>query len=123
MKFCHHKTQKLGKSPNFGVISEIQRAKFGVFVTYTFGGKIWGSNENFRGKFWGQAPDHLIWKYPPGVFVSLGIAKISEILKLLLIFKFAFSKPFWNNLNNASTANIREVMKFYNVGNKSFETD
>ena len=31
---------KVGKSPNFGVISEIQRAKFGVFVTYIFGGKI-----------------------------------------------------------------------------------
>ena len=55
-KFCHHKTQKLGKSPNFGVISEIRRVKFGVFVTYIFGGKIWGSNKNFRGKFWGQAP-------------------------------------------------------------------
>ena len=37
-KFCHHKTQMLGKSPNFGVISEIDRAKFGVFVTYIFGG-------------------------------------------------------------------------------------
>ena len=32
---------KVGKSPNFGVISEIQRAKFGVFVIYIFGGKIW----------------------------------------------------------------------------------
>ena len=42
--------------PNFAVISEIQRAKFGVFVTFIFGGKIWGSNKNFRGKFWGQAP-------------------------------------------------------------------
>ena len=48
--------QKLGKNPNFGVISEIQWAQFGVFVTYIFGGKIWGSNKNFRGKFWGQAP-------------------------------------------------------------------
>ena len=47
---------KVGKSPNFGVISEIQRAKFGVFVIYIFGGKIWGSNKNFRGKIWGQAP-------------------------------------------------------------------
>ena len=26
----------------FGVISEIQRANFGVSVTYIFGGKIWG---------------------------------------------------------------------------------
>ena len=49
----------------FGVISEIQRAKFGVSVTYTFGGKTWGSDMDFRGKIWGQAPpDLLIWKYP-----------------------------------------------------------
>ena len=40
----------------FGVISEIQRAKFGVSVTYIFGGKIWVSDMNFRGKIWGQAP-------------------------------------------------------------------
>ena len=39
----------------FGVISEIQRAKFGVSVTYIFGGKVWGSDMNFRGKIWGQA--------------------------------------------------------------------
>ena len=30
---------------------------------------------------------------------------------------------FQNNLNYASTSNIREVMKFYNLGNKTFETD
>ena len=41
---------------HFEVISEIQKAKFGVFITYIFAGKIWGSNKNFRGKFWGQAP-------------------------------------------------------------------
>ena len=44
------------KVHNFGVISEIQRAKFRVFVIYIFGGKISGSNKNFRGKIWGQAP-------------------------------------------------------------------
>ena len=56
---------KVGKSPDFGVISEIQRVKFGAFVTYIFGGKIWGSNKNFRGKFWAiKPPDLLIWKYP-----------------------------------------------------------
>ena len=48
--------EKVGKSHNFGVISEIQRAKFGVFVTYNIGGKILGSNKNFRGIFRGQAP-------------------------------------------------------------------
>ena len=40
----------------FGIISEIQKAKFGVSVTYIFGAKIWGSNMNFRGNIWGQAP-------------------------------------------------------------------
>ena len=28
-----------------------------------------------------------------------------------------------STLNYASTANIREVMKVYNLGNKTFETD
>ena len=52
----------------FRVISEIQRAKFGVSVTYIFGGKIWGSDMNFRGKIWSQSPppppDLHIWNYP-----------------------------------------------------------
>ena len=43
------------KNPNFGVISEIQRAKFGVFVTYIFGRKIW-AQEEFQRKVLGQAP-------------------------------------------------------------------
>ena len=59
-KFCCHKTQKLGKNPNFGVITEIQRAKSRILVTYIFEDKIWGSDMNFRGKFWGQPPDLLI---------------------------------------------------------------
>ena len=67
-KFCYHKTQKLGKNPNFGVTSEIQRAKIGVHVTYIFGGKIWGSDMNFRGKFWGQAPSPR----PPNMEVPPG---------------------------------------------------
>ena len=50
---------KVGKKSlfcNFGIVSEIQRAKFGALVTYIFGGKIWGSNKNFGSKFWGQGP-------------------------------------------------------------------
>ena len=66
MKFCYHKMQKLGKNPNFGVISEIQRAKFVVPVTYNFGGKIWGSHTNFIGKFLGQAPRLPDIEVPPG---------------------------------------------------------
>ena len=58
-------TQKLAKSPNFGVKFQIHRAKFGVFVTYIFGGKIWGPNKNFRGKFWGQAPRPPNMEVPP----------------------------------------------------------
>ena len=37
--------------------------------------------------------------------------------------KSSCSKPFHNTLNYASTANIEEVMKFYNLGDKTFETD
>ena len=37
--------------------------------------------------------------------------------------KLSLSKPFHNTLNYASTANIEEVMKFYNLGHKTFETD
>ena len=37
--------------------------------------------------------------------------------------KLSYSKPFHNTLNYASTANIEEVMKFYNLGNKTSETD
>ena len=40
----------------FAVISEIQRAKFGVSVTCMFGGKIWGSDMNFIGKNLGPSP-------------------------------------------------------------------
>ena len=59
------KDAKVGKSPNFRVMSEIQRAKFGVLVIYIFGGKIWGSNKNFRGKIWGQAPRSPNMEVPP----------------------------------------------------------
>ena len=37
--------------------------------------------------------------------------------------KLSYSTPFHNILNYASTANIEEVMKFYNPGDKTFETD
>ena len=44
-------------------------------------------------------------------------------LNFLFILKLSYSKPFHNTLNYASTANIEEVMKFYNLGHKTFETD
>ena len=37
--------------------------------------------------------------------------------------KLYYSKPSYNTLNYASTTNIKEVTKFYNLGNNSFETD
>ena len=37
--------------------------------------------------------------------------------------KLSHSKPFHNTLNYASTANIQEVIKSYNLGDKTFETD
>ena len=37
--------------------------------------------------------------------------------------KLFCSKPFQNTLNYASTANIEELIKFYNLGDKTFETD
>ena len=60
---------KVEKKFQIGVTSEIQRAKFGVVVTYIFGVKIWGSNKNFRNKFWAQASNILMWKYFPGLWV------------------------------------------------------
>ena len=41
----------------------------------------------------------------------------------MFILKLSYSKPFHNTLNDASTANIEEAMKFYNQGHKTFETD
>ena len=37
--------------------------------------------------------------------------------------KLSYSKSFYGTLNYASTANIEEVMKLYNLGDKTFETD
>ena len=44
------------KVPILGSYLKFRGQNLGVFVTYIFGGKIWGSNKNFRGTFWGQAP-------------------------------------------------------------------
>ena len=57
------------------------------------------------------------------LFVSLGIAKILGFSEFSLYTKLSYSKPFHNTLNYASTANIEEVMKFYNLDDKTFETD
>ena len=54
-------------------------------------------------------------------FVSLGMAEILGFSELYL--SCPTKKPFHNTLNYASTANIEEVTKFYNLGDKTFETD
>ena len=57
-------------------------------------------------------------------FVFLGTAEILGFSELSVhTFKLSYSKPFHNTLNYASTANIEEAMKFYNLGDKTFETD
>ena len=55
--------------------------------------------------------------------LHLGSLKFYDFLSFLFRPTLSYSKPFSNSLNYASTANIEEVMKFYNLGNRSFETD
>ena len=56
-------------------------------------------------------------------FVSLGIAEIHDFPSFQFILKLSYSNPFHNIWNYASTANIEEVTKFDNLGDKTFETD
>ena len=55
-------------------------------------------------------------------FVSLGIAEILGFSELSVYSEIALLKTFPQH-NYASTANIEEVMKVYNPGDKTFETD
>ena len=58
------------------------------------------------------------------IFLSpLGLLKFQDFLSFLFILKLSYSRPFHNTFSYASTANIEEVMKFYNLGDKTFETD
>ena len=61
--------------------------------------------------------ENLSFLYP------LGLLKYYHFLSGLFILKFSYSKLFCNTLNYASTVNIEQVMKFCNLGNKTFETD
>ena len=74
------------------------------------------NNLSFKHKFescrsWGQI----------SFLVSLGIVEISRFSKLSIHSKVVLLITFLQNY--ASTANIQEVMKFYNLGNENFETD
>ena len=53
----------------------------------------------------------------------LGSLKFWNFFSFLFILKLFYSEHFHNTLNYASTANIEEAMRFYNLGNKTFETD
>ena len=55
-------------------------------------------------------------------FNSLGTTKISRSLGRSVYINVVFLMNF-PDLNYASTSNIREVIKFYNLGEKTFETD
>ena len=88
----------------------------------------------FRNSFYYRIENSLSFEYkilnhvgPLGknlnFFVSFGISEILGFLSCLFILKLSHSKPFHNTLNYVSTANIEEVLKFYNLGDKAFETD
>ena len=51
-------------------------------------------------------------------FVSFGIVEILGFSELSVVLLKTFPEH-----NYASTANIEEAMKFYNLGDKTFETD
>ena len=58
------------------------------------------------------------------IFLSpLGSLKFYNFLSFLFILKLSYAKPVHNTLNYASTTNIEEVIKLYNLGDKTFETD
>ena len=60
----------------------------------------------------------------PYLFVFLGITEISGFSELSVYnTEVLLLKTFLNNLDYAAIANIEEVMKFYNLGDKTLETD
>ena len=59
----------------------------------------------------------------PCLFVFLGITEISGFSELSVYTEVPYSKLFHNTLDYASIANIEEIMNFYDLGDKTFETD
>ena len=103
---------------DFRVISEIQRAKCGILLVYIFGGKIWGNDTNFRGKFCGQAPpNHLIWKSPLGTWdTRLGQAQDSEVKSITNQVPLSFSSaviPHFDTLQSLSFFNVASIINAY----------
>ena len=54
---------------------------------------------------------------------ALGLLRFQDFLSFLFILKLSYSNPSYSTLNYASTAHTQEVMKFDNLGYKSFEID
>ena len=58
----------------------------------------------------------------PNFLSPLGLLKFYDFLSFLFILKLSYSKPIRNILNCASVENIETVMKFYNLGDKTWAT-
>ena len=63
--------------------------------------------------FWGKV--HFL--------TPLGQNKFEQFSNVLCVLMFVFLLTFQNNVNYSSTLNLQEVIKFYNLLNKTFETD
>ena len=105
---------KVRESPNFGVISEIQRAKFGVFVTIfleaKFGALTIISEATFRAK--PPPPDLLIWKYPPEVICFRSSGTIWPIWAVISFRSSGTVWPVWAVICFRSSGTICSIFLF-----------
>ena len=67
------------KVPILGSVAEIQRAKFGVFVIYIFGGKFGAPTRISEAKFGAKPPRPPNMEVPPWEFTS-GVKDITFVL-------------------------------------------
>ena len=67
------------KVPILGSYLKFRGQNLGYLSFIFFGGKIWGSNKNFRGKIWGQAPRSPDMEVPPWKFTS-GVKDVTFVL-------------------------------------------
>ena len=56
-------------------------------------------------------------------FISLGITEILGFSELSVYTEVFLLKTYSQHLSYASVENIEKVIKFYNLGDKTFETD
>ena len=74
--------QKLGKSPHSGVISEIQRVKFGVIVIYIFWRQNLGLQQEFQRQILGPSPRPPNMEVHPGDILKVAVSTLSAKAKL-----------------------------------------